>query len=206
MVATYADITARVEADLALKRANETLEQRVQEPHRRADPRQRGAGAGADAGRGGQSRQDALPGGGRPRHPAAAQRRPALLLLADRAGRQGRHRRGGRQHRILAGIGRDHSRRRARHFAARRRRDEAVRDACSGSTGCCARSAPISCRWPPRRSSTSTIVPSSLTVEHRPQPAAPAGPEPGLQRHQIHAQRPRAGRRAAARRTGRDCR
>ncbi len=31
VVATYADITARVEADLALKRANETLEQRVSE-------------------------------------------------------------------------------------------------------------------------------------------------------------------------------
>jgi signal transduction histidine kinase len=29
IVATYTDITARVEADLALKRANETLEQRV---------------------------------------------------------------------------------------------------------------------------------------------------------------------------------
>ena len=29
IVATYADITARVEADLALKRANESLEQRV---------------------------------------------------------------------------------------------------------------------------------------------------------------------------------
>ena len=155
IVATYADITARVEADLALKRANETLEQRVQQPHRRTDPRQRGAGAGADAGRGGQSRQDALPGRRRPRHPAAAQRRPPLLRLADREGRQGATRRGGGQHRILAGIGRDDPRRRARHFAARRRRHEAGRDGVPARTGCCARSAPISSRWPPRRSSNS---------------------------------------------------
>ena len=35
IVATYTDITARVEADLALKRVNETLEQRVR--HRTAD-------------------------------------------------------------------------------------------------------------------------------------------------------------------------
>ena len=31
IVATYADVSARVEADLALKRANESLEQRVQQ-------------------------------------------------------------------------------------------------------------------------------------------------------------------------------
>ena len=61
----------------------------------------------------------------------------------------------GRQHRILAGIGRDDSRRRARHFASRCRRDEAVRDGVQARTRCCARSAPISCRWPPRRSSSS---------------------------------------------------
>jgi PAS domain-containing protein len=77
--------------------------------HRRTDPRQPRTRRGPCLGRRGQYRQDAVLCRRRPRHPAAAQCRPALFLVAGRAagaiGKQ-RHR---AQHRFRAGIGREHS-------------------------------------------------------------------------------------------------
>ena len=153
IVATYADITARVEADLALKRANESLEQRVRERTAeltRVNEELAQAQMLAEEANLGKTRFLAAAG-----HDILQPLNAARLYcssLIEKAGK-GATGEAAAQHRILAGIGRDHPRRRARHLAARRRRHEAGRDACSASTGCCARSAPTSSRWRARRSS-----------------------------------------------------
>ena len=104
LVATYADITTRVAADLALKRVNETLEQRVKS--RTAELTQVNkelaqAQILAEEANLGKTRFLAAAG-----HDILQPLNAARLYcaLADRAGRQGRHGGCRRQHRILAGM------------------------------------------------------------------------------------------------------
>jgi CheY-like chemotaxis protein len=73
-VTTYTDATETVAAEEARKRANELLEQRVRERTEELTAAQRGADACQGRGRRGQHLEDPLPRGGKPRHPAAAER------------------------------------------------------------------------------------------------------------------------------------
>ena len=95
-------------------------------PHRGTDAAEFGTGAGQEHRRGRQHLEDALPGGGEPRHPAAAE---CGAALCDEPGRAPERRRGfaaGRKHRRFAGGDRGDPRRAAGYLAARRRRHDAV--------------------------------------------------------------------------------
>ena len=81
--------------------------------HRGAHLAQRGAGARQGRGRRRQYFQDQVPGGGEPRHLAAAQRGAALRHQPDRAAGGALRPAPGRQHRCLAGGGRGDLRRAA---------------------------------------------------------------------------------------------
>ncbi len=181
IVATYADITQRVEADLALKRANESLEQRVERRTAeltRVNEELAQAQMFAEEANLGKTRF--LAAG----HDILQPLNAARLYCSSLIEKAGRGPTGDAAANIesslesvetILGAG-------ARHLAARRRRHEAGRDASSGSTGCCARSAPTSSRSPPRRSWNSPSCRSSLVVADRPQPVSPADPEPRFQR------------------------
>ena len=94
--------------------------------HRRAHRRQLRTEGGAGGRRGGQHGQDAVPGRRRPRHPAAAECRPALFILAGGAPRRVRGPRPRTQHQLLAGIRGNDPQRRARSVPAGHRGDEAA--------------------------------------------------------------------------------
>ena len=203
IVATYTDISARVEADLALKRANESLEQRVESRTAeltRVNEELAQAQMLAEEANLGKTRFLAAAG-----HDILQPLNAARLYcssLIEKAGK-GHAGEAARQHRILAGIGRDHSGRGARHLASRRRRHEAGRDGVPPRRP----AAPDRHRLPadgagqePRPGDRAVVAGG----RHRPQPVAPADPEPRLQRHQIHPQRAHPGRRPAARRTRRN--
>ena len=161
--------------------------------HHRADPAQRRARPRQGRRRGGQYLQDALPCGGEPRHPAAAQRRASLRDLADGTARRRRERPPDRQCRCLARRGRGNLRRAARHLAARHRRDAAgVRQLPHRRNAAPARGR---IRAAGARKGSRAAVRAVLARRPlRPPAAAAAAAEPRLQRHQIHAERPRAGR------------
>ena len=124
--------------------------------------------------------------------------------LIEKAG-SGAGRRGGAQHRIVARIGRDDPRRRARHLAPRRRRAEARRDRVPARRA----AAPDRHRLP-AAGARQGARPRHRAVladgRDRPQPVSPPGAEPRLQRDQVHAQRPRPGRRAGGAATSPSCR
>ena len=103
IVTTYTDITAAVEAEEALERANETLERRVRERTEELMRLNEELGRAKAAGRRRQRLEDALPRRRQPRHPAAAQRRAPLRHLAGGAHARRRRRRAGRERRRLAG-------------------------------------------------------------------------------------------------------
>ena len=97
--------------------------------HRRIAAAERGACERQDRRGGGEPLEDALSRRRQPRHSPAAQRRATLRQLARGRARPDRRRRRARgsraQGRHVAGGGRGDPGRPARHFAARRRRDEA---------------------------------------------------------------------------------
>ena len=202
LVATYADITARVEADLALKRVNETLEQRVRNRTAeltRVNEELAQAQMLAEEANLGKTRFLAAAG-----HDILQPLNAARLYCAsliERAAKGDAADAAANIESSLELVEID-PRRGARHFTARRRRHEAVRDRVQAWRA----DAPdrhrlhADGRREEARSQDRAVVDRG---EHRPQPAASPDPEPGLQRHQIHPQRPRAGRRPAARRTGR---
>ena len=128
LVATYADITTRVAADLALKRVNETLEQRVKS--RTAELTQVNeelaqAQMLAEEANLGKTRFLAAAG-----HDILQPLNAARLYCASLIERAGKGDTADAAASIESSLefGRDDPRRRARHFAARRRRHEAVRD------------------------------------------------------------------------------
>ena len=200
IVTTFTDITPSVEAAEALERANETLERRVRE--RTEELTRLNAALGRAKGEADEANisKTKFPRRRQPRHPAAAQRRAALRHQPDRAAGGGEDRAAGRQYRRLARRGRGDPRRAARHLAARHRRDEAGDSPTSASTSCCASSklefAPLAREQGPRARIRALLAGGAL----RSPPAAPAAAEPGLQRDQIHAGGPRAGRLPAPRR------
>jgi signal transduction histidine kinase len=85
IVITFSDVTPSFEAAEALERANATLEKRVRERTEELTRLNSELALAKQHRRGSQHLQDALPGGGEPRHPAAAQRRPALRHQPRRA-------------------------------------------------------------------------------------------------------------------------
>lgn len=203
LVATYTDITDRVEADLALKRVNETLEQRVKSRTAeltRVNEELAQAQRLAEEANLGKTRFLAAAG-----HDILQPLNAARLYcssLGERAGR-GRLKDNDRQHRIVARFGGIDPGGGARHIPARHGGHEA-----GGQ------------RVPPRRAvaadrnrlpadggrkeAAPVDHPEFRRRQHGPQPAAPVGAEPRLQRHQVYAQRPRHRGCAAARRSGRD--
>ena len=95
-------------------------------PHRGTDAAEFGTRAGQEHRRGRQHLEDALSGGGKPRHPAAAERGAALCHEPGRAPERRRGCAAGRKHRRFAGGDRGNPRRAAGYFAARRRRHDDV--------------------------------------------------------------------------------
>ena len=197
IVTTFTDITASVEAAEALERSNETLERRVRERTEeltRLNAALARAKGEADAANISKTKFLAAAS-----HDILQPLNAARLYVTSLIERGGRRRPpAGRQYRRLARSGGGNLRRAARHVAARHRRD-----------------APGIRQLPHRRADApdrTGIRAAGRRQGHRPQirallaggalgppPAAPAGAEPGLQRHQIHADRPRAGRLPAAR-------
>ena len=195
VVTTYTDITEAVAAAEELERANESLEQRVRERTEELERAQRRARARQGRGRRGQPLQDALPRRREPRHPAAAQRRAALRHDPGRAQRQA-----ARSARLaenvdasldaveeilgaLLDISRlDAGAMRPETTSFRDRRADAPARRWNSS------------RWRARRGSTLRLRAVERHGPLGPAAAAPAAAEPRLQRHQVHAGRPRAGR------------
>ena len=128
--------------------------------HQGADPAQHRAGARQGRGRRRQCLEDPLCRRREPRHPAAAQRRPALCHQPDRAPARRRGRRSRAQCRCLAGSGRGDLRRAARHFPARHRRDETGNDRLPHRRVAAAAGDGVCRRWRGRRVSRSNSCPA----------------------------------------------
>ena len=198
IVATYADITARVEADLALKRVNESLEQRVRsrtaELMRVNDELAQARMLAEEANLG---KTRFLAGAGHDiLQPLNAARLYSASLI-ERAGK-GPESEAARNIEFVARIGRDDPRRGARHFPPRRRRHEA------GGDGLQARrpAAPDRHRLPAAGAGKEAGTGYRFIVadrRDRPQPSAPPCPEPCVERHKIHAEGTHPCRRAPPR-------
>src|ERR1035437_3220623 len=167
--------------------------------HRGAHAAQRRARPCQGRGRRRQYLQDQVPGGGEPRHPATAQRRAALRHQPDRAPGRPRRSLPDRQHRCLARGGGGNLRRAARHVTARHRRPTpGIRQLPHRRADAPDRAGIFAAS---RRQGARTQIRHLLAGGAlRPPAAAPAGAEPGVQRHQIYAGRPRADRLPAPRR------
>ena len=193
IVTTFTDITPSVKAAEELERANESLERRVRERTEELTRLNAELGRAKARSRAGQHLEDAIPRRREPRHPAAAQRRAPLRHQPGRAAGRRRGRAARRQYRRLARRGRGDLRRAARHLAPRHRRDEA------GDRQLPHRRAAAPARGRVRAAGAGKGLAARLRAllargAIRPPAAAAAAAEPRLERHQVHAQGPRAGR------------
>ena len=205
IVATYADITARVEADMALKRANETLEQRVESRTAeltRVNEELAEAQVLAEEANLGKTRFLAAAG-----HDILQPLNAARLYCSSLIEKAGKGDVGAAATSIefLAGVRRDDPRRRAGHLQAGCRGDEAFADGLRAGWP----AAPDRHGFPADggrqgpRPRHRAVLPGG---QDRPQPFAPAGPEPGFERGEVYARRPHPGRRPAARAAWPSCR
>ena len=125
----HAELRGRRSAGTLQRNAGKTRAR----PHRGTDPPEFGTGAGQEHRRGRQHLEDAVSGGGEPRHPAAVECGAALRHEPGRAPERRRGCPAGRKHRRFAGGDRGNPRRSAGYFAARRRRHDDVDHELSGS-------------------------------------------------------------------------
>lgn len=159
--------------------------------YRGADPAQRRPRTRPRQRRERQCRQDPLPRRRRPRHPATAQRGPALRVEPGRAAAAAGGKPHRPEHRRVPGGGRGDPLHAAGHFPPRRRRDEA------GVLGLLHQRHPQADAGRIRRDG-GRETPGTAHGPMQPQRAqrqafrAPAAAEPDLQRDQVHPRGPRA--------------